>query len=292
LCGENAMAGKFRYFSYSLCVATLCALTFYFFKNPSSEILISDRMSDFIDLVDRSKTPYSKKLIVFDLDDTLIMSENSFGSPTWFYNTVNLLRRNGAGKAEAYDLVRDIDLIVQENINVTAVEQAAINATRIWREKGATIVGISSRPKIFSKITKKQIAQVGLEFASPSFSCIEEHWDFGKGWFSKGLLLNGEYLNKAEVFKQFLSLSNKCGIKTELIAFADDQEHYISDFAKLSRDQNTNFIGIIYGGALSKREFSLFEANHQLLELEGFLGKKVIPEEYRSVFNKAMPENS
>ncbi len=59
---------------------------YFFYSTVESEIVVSDRMKDFIDRVDRHKVENENKLIVFDLDDTIFMSSQILGTPTWFYN--------------------------------------------------------------------------------------------------------------------------------------------------------------------------------------------------------------
>ena len=44
-------------------------------------------------------------------------------------------------------------------------------------------------------------------------------------------------------------------------------------------------IGIIYGGALSSRDFVLEQANKQLYELENSIEQRIIPEAYRAYFS-------
>lgn len=262
-------------------VALLISL---FYQTSRSEIIISDRMSDFIDAVDRVDIPNENKLIVFDLDDTAFMSSQIVGTPTWYYNMINLMRQSGAAKLESYNVVRKIDKIIQGIVDVVVIENATISAVNTWQKLGATVVGLSSRPKDFSAITKNQLMQMGLKFSSPYFACVENEWDNEEGAFVDGILYIDDNVTKGSVFEQFLELIQKCGMEINLMASADDQQRYITELANIAKDNYTDFIGIIYGGALSRRRFDLHEAKKQLISLEENLNFQIVPRPYREIF--------
>lgn len=259
-------------------------LLFLFFKkSPKSEIIISDSMSEFIDAIDRIPVDKKNQLIVFDLDDTVYYSSVMIGSPTWYYNLVNILRHNGIAKSEAHQLVGDIDHEVQKNIDVVVVEYASLRAIKSWQEAGAVVVAINSRPYFFSDVTERHLRSVGLDFNASEFSCVYEQWGEGTSGFKNGVLYVGQRESKIEVFDKFFSLLEECGVDVELIAQADDQQRYISEFSQFASKENKNYIGIIYGGALARQEFELLEANRQLVDLEAQLNRTIIPHEYRSI---------
>lgn len=264
----------------------LAAIIFmFFYRTNKSEVLISDQMREFVDTVDLSSVDREKKLIIFDLDDTVFMSSQLVGTPTWFYNLINLVRQSGAAKYEAYAVVSRIDRIVQEKIQVVAVEQATLSAIRTWQKLGATVIGLSSRPADLSHITKMQLRQIGLEFSSPYFSCVSKEWQEPGGAFIDGVIYVDDHLTKVEVFGHFYDRLMDCGMDVDLIAHADDQQRYVSEIAAIAKKKRVDFVGIIYGGALSSRTFDLQRANRQLLELEAALSEPIIPDEYRPIFN-------
>lgn len=268
-----------------LLICGLAALLIsYFYQDVRSEIIISDRMNDFIDTVDRSNIPNENKLVVFDLDDTVFMSSQIVGTPTWYYNMINIMRQSGAAKLEAYDVLRKIDRIIQGKVDVVVIENATISAGNTWQRLGATVVGLSSRPKDFSSITKNQLSQVGLKFSSPFFACIEADWNHEEGAFIDGVLYVDDNVTKASVFEQFIDLLQKCGMDIGLLASADDQQRYITELANIAKDNHTDFVGIIYGGALASRSFDMREAKKQLITLEENLNTQIVPRPYREIF--------
>jgi hypothetical protein len=265
------------------CGIIAMGITLFYWTNRS-DILIADRMSEFIDTVDHHHAKNERKLIAFDLDDTVFMSSQLLGSPTWFYNMINVMRKSGAAKYEAYSVVSKIDKIVQGEIRVVAVEQATLSAIRAWQNLGVTVVGLTSRPKDLMDITKAQLKQIGLEFKSPFFSCVENAWSDNDGAFRDGVLFVGDILRKGEIFGLFYHQIKDCGLNIDLIAQADDQQRYVTEVARFAKDNRVDFIGIIYGGALSSRNFDLSEAKKQLLDLETSLGTLIVPMEYRRIF--------
>lgn len=267
-------------------LTSLVVLAAWYFLAPEErhDILISDRMSDFIDSVDHSHIPKKNQIIIFDLDDTVFMSLILLGTPTWFYNMVNLVRRSGVAQSEAISLIEKIDRVVQEHGKVVAVEHATLEAINRWQRDGAVVVGLSSRPPSYRAITEKQLAQINLAFKSPIFDCIEKGWDFTVGAFKQGVIYLTEPFTKSQIFEQFHALAGQCGMDVELVAQADDQQRYVAQIANFAKGAGLDFIGLIYGGALAKREFDVNEANYQLQDLENSLSINIVPEIYRPIF--------
>lgn len=267
-----------------LTIIMLLVIMVLFYDNTKSELIISDRMREFIDAVDRHPAEQKHKLVAIDLDDTAFMSNKLLGSPIWFYNMINLIHQQGAGKQEAYEIMSKIDQFVQERNGVVLVEKATLNAVKYWQNQGLLVVGFSSRLKDMAYITEKQLKEINLNFSSPYFACVEKTWFKASGAFINGVLYVDNYIDKAKVFNHLFDRLISCGMEIKLIAQAEDQQHYISDIAKLAKKLKVDFIGMVYGGALSRRDFDLKKANQQLLDLEIASQSSIIPEEYRNLF--------
>lgn len=258
---------------------------FFFLNNePKSEVLISDRMSTFIDAVDRIHINRNKKLIIFDLDDTIFQSSLILGTPTWYYNMANFLRQKGAAESEAFTVVGDIDRIIQENVDVVPVEQTTLSAIKNWQNLGVVVAAITSRPASFQEVTDHHLKHIGLSFTAKVFKCIEEEWKSSSSRFKNGVIYAGAQQSKDEVFQEFYALATECGLHVQLLGQADDQHRYISKIAKFAKKKGINYIGIIYDGALARTEFNIFEANQQLRDLEIKLNRPIIPAQYRHMF--------
>jgi|SRR5579871_2044650 len=267
-----------------LVVIILVTFIFYFYWNVSSEILVSDHMNDFIDTVDRHKAADGKKLVIFDLDDTVFMSSQLLGTPTWYYTMINLMRQSGAAQFEAYEVVSTVDKIVQEHIGVVPVEQATLSAIRTWQRRGMIVVAYTSRPVDMATITNMQLDQIDLSFWSPYLSCVEDDDHEVDEGFIDGVIYSGSNQKKHRALFAFADRMRRCGLSFEVMALADDQQRYIAKAADFSTKNHIDFIGIIYGGALSSRIFDAMEARRQLLSLEQSIGAFIIPREYRYVF--------
>ncbi len=283
------MARAIRIGVVLLALGLTIAGVYFFYGTETSEILVSDHMNEFIDSVDRHPAKNERKIIVLDLDDTVFMSSTLLGTPTWFYNMVNLLWQSGAAKYEAYGVVSAIDKIVQDKTPVVAVEQATLSAIRTWKELGMTVVGITSRQLDLGSITTRQLSQIGLNFNSSYFACVEDAWEEDDKSFINGVLFAGNSLNKGLIFARFLDRIRDCGLEIDLIANADDQQRYVTEMAKVAKKNRVDFIGIIYGGALVYREFDFAIARDQLIDLEHRSKISIVPDEYRRFF---IDENS
>ncbi len=278
---ESLMARTLRIAVVLLACGFLALWATFIFKSKRSDILISDRMSDFIDTVDRAKAPIQTKLIVFDLDDTVFMSSLLVGTPTWFYTMINLMRQRGAAKYEAYAVACKIDKMVQEKISVVAVEQATLSAIRNWQELGALVVAMTSRSIDFVSVTETQLRQIGLSFTSKYTACAEKKWHRTGGALVNGVLYLNGWQTKGEVINHLADLIEDCGAEIELIAAADDQQRHVTEISRIAERRRKDFIGIIYGAALSSRNFDLTIAKKQLLSLETSLESRIVPDEYR-----------
>jgi len=268
-------------------------VAFHFFNSTvESEILVSDHMKDFIDTVDRNKVKNENRLMIFDLDDTVFMSSQILGTPTWFYHMINLLQLSGAARHEAYEVVIAINRVVQEQVAVVPVEQATLSAIRNW-QKESYVVGITSRSRDLAQITKAQLDQVGLSFSSSRFSCVESLWQDPDGDLIDGVLYADGNAKKDSALFNFVRQIQSCGIEVKLLAQADDQHHYVIKGAEFAKRHRIAFVGIIYGGALSSRMFDFAEAKSELLSLEAYLGTAIVPREYRQIFlNQAQMASS
>lgn len=276
---------------YDLSMAVLlCALLsfglmfFVFHQRAKSEVLISDRMSEFIDAIDQSQVKKERQLVVYDLDDTVFKMSSIIGSPTWYYNMVNALKQRGVASFEAFYVVGEIDRIIQENIEVIPVEQATLRAIKTWQALGVNVVAVTSRPKSFQAITETHLQQIELQFNAPVFQCVENAWEEPSSTFKNGIIYAGNKITKNDAIIVFFNLATQCGLQIELLAQADDQQRYISKISKFAENNNVNFIGIIYGGALSNTEFNPKEASQKLHELEARLDRSIVPIEYRNIF--------
>lgn len=255
-----------------------------FYNDTKSELIISDHMSEFVDAVDRHQASPGNKLVALDLDDTIFTSSQLLGTPTWFYHMINLMRQRGAAKQEAYDVMNKIDKFVQERTQVVLIEQATLSAVSVWQKQNIMVVGFSSRLKNMASITETQLNGVGIRFTSPYFSCVASKWPKEDGGFINGVIYVDDYANKVKILEIFYELLISCGMEIDLIAQAEDQQHYINEGAKMAKKRHVDFIGMIYGGAFSNRVFDLKEANKQLLDLEVASNLSVIPEQYRDIF--------
>lgn len=253
-------------------------------KKPISELLISDHMSEFVDAVDRHRAKPANKLILIDLDDTAFHSVKLVGTPTWYYNMLNIIRQSGVAKNEAFLVMNKIDELVQERTQVALIELATARAIATWQKQNTVVIGLSSRLKNMKDITERQLESVGLQFWSPYFACMEKLWPKDRGEFAHGVIYVDDFANKGKILNNALDLLIACGMHLELVAQADDQQHYVTEVSKLVRSRNLDFIGIIYGGVFRARAFDLHEANQQLFDMEETANMQIIPDEYRKIF--------
>lgn len=273
------------------CVLLICALSLLsscirpIVRPERAEIIFqSDQMQKFIHEVDRHRAAGKRVVIVFDIDDTMISAKGSLGTPPWFYSMVDIFRKKGFERSEAFAIMGAIDLKVQALIDVEPVEEATFSALRRWQKEGAIVVALTSRPDALKPVTKTQLENLAIEFAHPSFQCMEKNWSKHPGSFSEGVVYVGPNLTKEEAFDHFLINLERCGQKSDVLAHTDDQEKYVTQLKNSALKAKLSFIGQIYTKAIHQRKFSLQEANQELFDLMGRKKESIIPKEYFHIF--------
>ncbi len=252
-------------------------------STPKSLLIDSDQIANFIDDTESLLLTKPNTLIVLDIDDTIYESAMQLGTPTWFYGMIRHLREQGIKRERVSTVLSDIDFKIQPHMRVNVIENELVDAIASWQKRAKRVVALTSRPDFLASATQNQLSSVGIQFHDPIFPCIEARWNKGHGAFINGVLHVNE-LRKSSVLEHFIDALEKCGGEVNAIAHADDQKKYVREIEELAQKRKLDFLGIIYGRAIHKREFDIHKANQELEQLEADLQIQLIPNDLRPFF--------
>lgn len=257
-------------------------------RSVQSKVIISDHIMEFFEKFEELRGKgKGKTLLALDVDDTLYQSAGLLGTPNWFYSMVNVLRENHVSKKNAYKVLSKLDYYIQEHVPIKMVEPNIIDSIKDIQTNNNIVIAITSRTGRFSHFIERHLLSIGVNLSHPIFPCLEKNWQKGHGKFFNGVIYVGFYAKKAVALEHLLKNLEKCHYQINAMAYADDQPRYVEEVNSLAEKNHLNFLGIIYGKAVNKRDFDLKTANLELANLEGLLRKKIVKNPYRHYFGLA-----
>ncbi len=253
-------------------------------QNNREWVFESEEMKNFVDAIERHPSPPHSKLIVLDIDDNILTASGNLGTPPWFYTMVDIFRKNGVERSQAYEVMGVLDQQVQAHLQPRLIEHHMDQTIETWIKNGSIVVALTSRSPRMKEVTDKHLGAAGIRLHHPLFQCVKENWDEQKGRFDDGVMYVGHLFTKSDVFEHFHANLAACGKMVELIAHSDDQNKYVHEMRSLAGQLKRDFIGQIYKKAINERRFDLTKANQELRELVNLNKLNIIPLEYKHFF--------
>jgi len=218
-------------------------------------------------------------LLAFDLDNTIIESEQMLGSDQWYTYMKKHFLEQGYAEAEAQKKAIALWSKVQLKTRVRPVESLTPELFgRISKIPGLTLIGLTARPTDLVDTTLAQLEGVGVRFPRnlPEMDLTARP---GNGMregarYRGGILFVGEN-NKGATFIEFLKATK---ITPQRVFFVDDKSQHVSDMEFALSDVGIRYFGFRYGAAdpkvgqfnfqVSEAQRRHFEKNNELLSDE------------------------
>lgn len=185
-------------------------------------------------------------LLVFDLDNTLIVPEGELGSDHWYYFLLRKYREiDHLDATAADDRAMEVWNRVQTNVVIRAVEPGTAALIRQLQDRGIPTVGLTARTPDIADITLSQLRGAGIELGRHTiYKCDFDWWcrDFVK--YQAGILFVGVHSTKGEALTQFL---NGLGIRPKRILFVDDRPAQVSNVDQAMRAAGIECLAFRYG---------------------------------------------
>lgn len=195
-------------------------------------------------------------LLVFDLDNTIIMPAQTLGGEEWYDYLVEKYRQEYADQKEPEAETKAIDRAVldwnavHETTAVVPVKEEIPPLIARQQEKGAITVGLTARSLELSGATRRQLLSVGIDFnkaaALQKSPALQELKDNGE--FDNGVLFAGKN-TKGEVLLEFLRITK---LQPGKIIFVDNKRHHLENVEKALADMPTDYTGCRYGATDAK----------------------------------------
>lgn len=215
-------------------------------------------------LVSESKPPnnLSKKLVVFDIDNTLLNPSTDLGSDQWVSYKVKEGLDTGMEMQAAYDKVLPLYFHMCNYIELVPTEKKLVAEVRDIEKNCDHVICLTARSTCLAEKTFEQLDKNNLLFDVPEID--HEKLELPNGsLYQHGVLFCGHNC-KGNILSKFLDAINY--IPDEII-FVDDKEKNLTAVQGPIEGRNIKFTGLRYTGC-DKRvaAFNMDQANKEQKE--------------------------
>lgn len=204
-------------------------------------------------------------LILFDIDDTLIVPKQMLGSDEWFGHRCRFYREKGLEQGKALEKALAEWEAIRHITEMELVEEGAVQIIKELQEKGVRCMGFTTQGLALATRTAQQLQSFGIDlkksipFQDDCYLEVDNHGVL----FRNGIFFTSG-TNKG---KAFFALCDKMGYTPRRILFINDKYSHLRELEKVAEERNVNFIGLRYGYSDSrKKNFSWEIADMQFSE--------------------------
>ncbi len=214
--------------------------------------------------------PNKRILIVFDIDNTLLMPPTHLGSDQWFSHLVQEQIASGKNTLAAVAHVLPLYLHVQLNIDLVPTERSLSEIFQCILDKCAHVLFLTARSAPLATRTFQQLAKNNLHFPIMREQPCE--LNVAHPCFYRNDILFCGNNDKGEVIDAFLDI-HACD--ADVVVFIDDKEKYVGAVHEAVQKRGIECIGFRYGGC--EHLVRSFNKEATKRELEAFLEKCPLP---------------
>lgn len=209
-------------------------------------------------------------LVFCDLDNTLIMANQHFGSVQWGDHYINKLIETGESPQRAEEYVHHLWMTILPSLPMRLVDPDAPQIIQNIRNSGIQVLGLTARFPYEAPYTHPQLQKFGIQFDHP-YSDHEIPVDY-PALYEKGILFSGTRNKKSEVLINFLK---RFHLFPKKIIFIDDKWSHVKDLESALAPFNIEFVGI----RLSKADKHVNEYDPLIAEIQMDLFPNFISDE-------------
>lgn len=208
----------------------------------------------------------SKTLVVFDIDNTLLMPKTDLGSDQWFFHMLQRHIDTGLNFLDAVEAVIPMYVHVSLGVELFPTEDDLYAVIEDIQKIGDYVICLTTRLGCLAPKVVEQLQKNKLFFHEPDFQHLETNF-IDQALYRSGVLFCGIH-EKGEIFNLFLDAID---YEPELIIFIDDKQKNVHSVEKVVRQRNIPFVGLRYAGC--DRRVRAFNAEITQQELQKFLGE-------------------
>jgi hypothetical protein len=183
-------------------------------------------------------------LVVLDIDDTLLITDQMLGCDEWFRHRVKVHREEGADEHEALESALDEWEAIRYLTKMHVVEPGTDTIVQELQEKGYTVMGLTTQGLSLARRTVAQLKENGIDLSisSPSqrdlFLLIRDHGVL----YRKGILFtSGTHKGEA-----LFALCNATDYTPKKIVFINDKAENILEIGVEAEKRGLEFLGLRY----------------------------------------------
>lgn len=187
-------------------------------------------------------------LVCFDLDNTLIRTEQMLASDQWWDDLIYGFVAAGMPERDALRKAFETWLPIQKQSRFIAVQPDGPTIVRAMQDRKIMVMGLTARPLLLASLTMAQLASISIDLrlSQPFPDQLEIKLAKDTAHYQNGILFAGAYSSKGEALKAFLDTT---GLKPGKIVFADDQQRHITAMEQVFGKGPIAYVGFRYGGA-------------------------------------------
>lgn len=184
-------------------------------------------------------------LVIFDIDNTLVHTNQELGGDTWAYWFVQQKLKEGLPLNQALDYMFDLLKHVHTHIDVYPVEGRSVGIVQELKELEVPTICLTGRPAAMIDITQEQLKKVGFIFNSPD--------DLNKAMTLKmdypvemanGIICGG-INDKGHVLSHIFQ-TLQCQVP-QAVVFVDDKKSCVESIGKTCASREIDYTGLRYG---------------------------------------------
>lgn len=187
----------------------------------------------------------SDTLCVFDLNDTLMQTEEYLGSDTWAANEIaREMEQTGKTKMEVFESFIPLWHSILINAKAKAVEDSTAEVVRDFQAEGIPVIGLTARYTEMAYPTHDQLQSIGIDLSKNNLYPYDKEIEGGyASKFIQGIIFVGLKNDKGETLFRFL---DSIGYHPKKLLFADDKMKNVESVRKAAEKRGVSFTGIHY----------------------------------------------
>jgi len=185
-------------------------------------------------------------LVLLDLDDTLIRSKTTLGSPACFYRLRDRWIQKSPLPPEEVKLAFCLfDKALQEHVEYTFVDPASLPMIDRLQKRGIAVIGLTSRPHRLASVTADILSKLGISLGQTLPFGDQEISVKKRAVYDRGVIYVDDG-KKSVVLDAFLQKLLPTRGSINKLVFADDKEMYVRDLEEYAQEKGYDYFGLYY----------------------------------------------
>ncbi len=203
---------KYSSFTRAFSFTSAILSTFFFYTYTSAEVLELDSLKKIAQLIDKDT------LVIFDIDNTLITTDQTLGSSEWYFYKYKQYLAKGMSTHKAYIKAQAEWKQINDFTTVSPVEPETVEFFHNLQRKNIPTLGLTARPDDVVEMTEKQLKSQNMDFSKTPLIPKKKQQITRNSHYTRGIIFVDEQ-NKGEILLKFFK---KAHFSPKKVVFIDD----------------------------------------------------------------------